>query len=178
MTAADLLKSSRDNSTKCELLDGTLSLRPLDGYHHGVICAQIGGIIAGPVVAQNLGHVVAAGTGFLLRRNPDHVRAPDCAFVAAGRLASGSDPIGYAELAPDFVVEVISPGDTAAEVQERVDDWLRTGTAVVWAAYSSLKEVVVWRGVGVAERKSGDEELDAEPAIPGFRCKVSDLFGD
>jgi Uma2 family endonuclease len=125
---------------------------------------------------RRLGDVLGAETGFLLR--PNHVRAPDCAFVAAGRLPAGSDPIGYAELAPDFLVEVVSPGDTAADVQEKIDDWLQSGTKVVWAVYSSLRTVVVWRGSGRGERKSNDDDLDAEPALLGFRCKVSELFDD
>jgi Uma2 family endonuclease len=99
-------------------------------------------------------------------------------FIATGHLPTGPDPIGYAEIAPDLVVEVISPSDTATDVQECINDWLRSGTTIVWAAYSSLQEVVVWRGLGIAERKSGDQELDAEPIIPGFRCKVSALVAD
>lgn len=78
----------------------------------------------------------------------------------------------------DFVVEVVSPGDTATEVEERIEDWLRAGTRVVWAAYSSLRTVLVWRGLGQAERRSIDDEVDTEPVLPGFRASVRSLFED
>jgi len=178
LTAEDLLRLPTGNGKRYELLDGELIEMAAAGYRHGKDALRIGAIIRNFVVSHHLGDVVAAETGFTLRRNPDHVRAPDVAFIAAGRLPPGPDPVGFAEIAPDFVVEVVSPGDTATEIQERIDDWLRAGVKVVWAAYSVLKAVVVWRGVGNAERRAGDEEIDAEPAIPGFRCKVSDLFED
>jgi Uma2 family endonuclease len=74
------------------------------------------------------------------------------------------------------VVEVVSPNDTAADVQDRVDDWLRAGTVVVWVVYPSSHSVLVWRGLDRVERRSKDDDLDAEPALPGFVCKVRDLF--
>ncbi len=178
LTADELLRLPMGLGKRYELVNGELHEMAPAGYRHGKDAVRIAALIRNFVAPRRLGDVVAAETGFLLLRNPDHVRAPDCAFIAAGRLPTGSDPIGYAELAPDLVVEVISPGDTATEVQERIDDWLRAGTRVVWAAYSQLKEVVVWRGVGIAERKSADDELDAEPALPGFRCRASELFVD
>jgi Uma2 family endonuclease len=178
LTADDLLKLPMGKGKRYELVAGELREMAPAGYRHGKDTIRIGAIIHNYVAPRHLGDVVAAETGFLLRTNPDYVRAPDCAFVAAGRLPAGPDPVGYAAFAPDFVVEVVSPGDTAADVQEKIVQWLQSGTKVVWAVYSSLREVVVWRGLGLAERKTADEELDAEPAIPGFRCKVSELFAD
>jgi Uma2 family endonuclease len=178
LTADDLLKLPRGKGRRYELVAGELREMAPAGYRHGKEAARSARIIGNYVAPRHLGDVLGAETGFLLRRNPDHVRAPDCAFVAAGRRPAGPDPVGYAELAPDFVVEFVSPGDTAADVQEKIVEWLQSGTKVLWAVYSSLCEVVVWRGLGRAERKSGNEELDAEPAIPGFRCKVSELFVD
>jgi Uma2 family endonuclease len=176
LTADDLLKLPRGKGKRYELVNGELREMAPAGYRHGKDASRIDSLIRNYVAPRRLGDVLGAETGFLLR--PDHVRAPDCAFVAAGRLPAGPDPVGYAQLAPDFVVEIISPGDTASDVQEKIVDWLQSGTFVVWAVYSSLREVVIWRGLGQAERKSGEDELDAEPAIPGFRCKVSELFVD
>jgi len=78
-------------------------------------------------------------------------------------------------LAPDFVVEVVSPNDTARDVEERIDTWLQFGTLVAWALYPP-RTVYIYRGLDRVERRSADDELDAEPTLPGFRCRVSDLF--
>jgi Uma2 family endonuclease len=178
LTAEDLLKLPRGRGKRYVLRDGELIEMAPAGFRHGEDAFRIGMVIGQFVYPRRLGHVVAAETGFRLRRNPDHVRVVDCAFVAAGRLPSGPSPTGYLDLAPDFVVEVVSPGDTATEIDERVEDWLRAGTAIVWVANSTRKTMMVWRGLGQAERRSSDDELDAEPVLRGFRCKVSELFGD
>jgi Uma2 family endonuclease len=178
LTVDDLLKRPKGNGKRYELVDGELREMAPAGYRHGKVAARSVRIIGNCVAPRHLGDVVGAETGFLLRRDPDHVRPADCAFVAAGRLPAGPDPVGYAELAPDLVVEVISPGDTATDVQERISDWLQFGTSVVWAVYSSRWKVVVWRVPGQAVRKAGEDELDAKPAIPGFCCKVSERFAD
>src|SRR5437867_1883694 len=131
LTADDLLKLPMGKGKRYELVNGELREMAPAGYRHGKEAARTARIIGNYVAPRHLGDVLGAETGFLLRRNPDHVRAPDCAFVAAGRLPVGSDPTGYAELAPDFVVEVISPGDTATDVLEQIVDWLQCGTMVV-----------------------------------------------
>lgn len=176
LTADDLLRLSGDSSKRYELLHGELRTMAPAGYQHGKVASAINAFVRDYVAAHQLGDVVAAETGFLLSRDPDHVRAPDCAFVAAGRLPPGPGPIGYAELAPDFVVEVVSPGDSAAEVQERVDDWLQAGTRVLWVIYPTLRRVIVWRGPGLAELHGADEEVDAEPAISGLRVRVDSFL--
>src|SRR5689334_12992362 len=135
MTADELLRMPGESGKRYELLHGELRTMAPAGYQHGKVASAIDALVRDYVIAHKLGDVVAAETGFLLARNPDHVRAPDCAFVAAGRLPPGPGPVGYAELAPDFVAEVVSPGDSASEVQERVDDWLRAGTKVLWVVY-------------------------------------------
>jgi Uma2 family endonuclease len=178
LTAEDLLKLPMGKGKRYELRHGVLIEMAPAEFRHGEDALRIGAIIHNFIAARRLGHAVGAETGFTLSRNPDHVRAPDCAFIAAGRVSPGPSPVGYLELAPDFVVEVILPGDTATEVEERVEDWLHSSTAIVWAANSARKTVMVWRGLGQAERRSGDDDLDAEPALPGFRCKVSELFAD
>ncbi len=70
-------------------------------------------------------------TGFKIERDADTVRAPDVAFVVRERLAHIPDE-GYAELAPDWVAEILSPSDRPGEVLEKVGQWLGAGVRVVW----------------------------------------------
>ena len=65
--------------------------------------------------------------GFVLGRGPDTVRAPDVAFISSDRLQSEEIPDSFIEMAPDLVVEVVSPGDSRREVEEKVEDWLQAG---------------------------------------------------
>jgi Uma2 family endonuclease len=176
MTADELFTYRGEPGCRYELIDGELVEMAPPGGEHGETTSTAGWLITNFVRSNKLGVVYAAETGFRLRENPDHVRAPDVAFVRRDRLPGGVSPIGYVPVAPDFVIEVVSPGDTAREVQAKVDDWLQAGTPVVWVVYSSPRSVFIFRGVNRVERRLGDDELDAEPALPGFHCKLGDLF--
>lgn len=176
LTADQLLSWQGDPDKRYELVDGEIITMAPPGGEHGEITFKSGHIVGIYVEANRLGKMYAAETGFLLRRNPDRVRAPDFAFIAAGRLPGDRSPKGYIEIAPDFVIEVVSPNDTADDVQTRVEDWLNAGATVVWTIYPTQKSVLIWHSLDRAERRTGEDELDAEPAIPGFRCPASTLF--
>ena len=105
LTAEELLRLST-TGRRYELVKGELWEMPPAGGRHGSVAMRIG-IILGSYVRENeLGEVFAAETGFILRRDPDTVRAPDAAFVARERLPAGELPAGYLEMVPDLAVEV------------------------------------------------------------------------
>lgn len=81
--------------------------------------------------AQDLGAVVAQDTGFKIGRDPHTVRAPDVVFVARARLDQIAER-GYAEVAPDWVAEILSHGDRPGEVLEKIGQWLAAGVRLVW----------------------------------------------
>ena len=116
---------------RLELVKGRVYEMPPPGARHGSVAMRIGSLLNTYVLGNLLGRAFAAETGFILRRNPDTVRAPDASFVAGDRLPEGELPVGYLEMAPDLAVEVVSPSDTAREIQEKVADWLRAGTRLV-----------------------------------------------
>lgn len=176
MTAEEFLRFAGEPGKRYELIDGGMIEMAPAGAQHGAIAYRIGHLIGNYVFAHSLGELYTAETGFVLRRSPDTIRAPDFAFVSAERLPDGGSPEGYLDLAPDLVVEVISPSDTARSVQRRIDDWLKAEALVVVVVYPEPRTVFLWRGINVVERRTGDEEISLEPALPSFRCKVSDFF--
>src|SRR6266542_4410352 len=121
MTADELLRLP-DNGMRRELIAGEQHEMPPGGGEHGFIGSQVQGRLAFFLEQHPLidGGLFAAGTGFRLARDPDTVRAPDVAYVGPERLAQARVP-GYPNLAPDLVVEVVSPNDTATEVQQKAD---------------------------------------------------------
>jgi Uma2 family endonuclease len=157
-----------------ELIDGELRTMAPAGGPHGRDALRVGARLLAHVEAHALGEVFAAETGFLLRRDPDLVRAADVAFVRADRLPAGGLPTGYLPLAPDLVVEVVSPGDTAADVQDKVDTWLRFGTKAVWVLYQGPR-LVVHRPDGTARALGPDDDTDGGDVMPGFRMRLRDM---
>ena len=125
---------------------------------------------------NDLGEVFAAETGFLLKRNPDLVRAPDAAFIRKERVDEVGDVDGYFPGAPDLGVEVVSPNDTAFEVEEKVEMWLRFGALAVWVLNSKVRAVTVHRPGNKVSRLTEGDMLEGEDIVPGFSIAVAKLF--
>ncbi len=176
VTAADLLAKSKDSSHRYELMKGNLLTFPLANADHGAIALTIGATIHLFAEDHCSGSAFGSGAGFLLTRSPDTVRAPDAAFVSQARLPESGVPAGYFPGAPDLAVEVVSPGDTAGEVEEKVQMWLAHGASLVWVIYPATRTVTVYRRDGSATVLHDDDLLDGEGVLPSFSFAVSRLF--
>jgi Uma2 family endonuclease len=164
-----------DDGWRRELVRGQVVREPPAGYQHGRIAARIGAILHIFVQEHGLGDVIGAETGFVLSDEPPTVRAPDAAFVAAGRLTS--DPVGFAPLAPDLAVEIVSPSNTVSEIHDKVIDYLDAGTRLVWVVDPRTRTVITYRSREEIRLLTEDEDLDGNAVLPGFRLKLSELLG-
>ncbi|MGH7646011.1 MAG: Uma2 family endonuclease [Gemmatimonadales bacterium] len=174
LTAEQLLHV-RMPGQRTELIRGVLAVREPPGYRHGRVTAKVANILTRYVEEQGLGHVLAGDTGFTLARGPDTVRAPDVAFVARERIPD-PPPIGYAELAPDLVVEVLSTGDRPGEVLAKVGDWLNAGSRLVWVVDPGREQVRVYRADGSVAVVAAGGALEGEDVVPGFTCAPGAIF--
>jgi len=174
MTAEDLLQT-RFPDKRTELVRGVLVVREPAGSRHGLVTMNLGAELAVYAKQTGAGAVYAAETGFKLATNPDTVRAPDIAFVTRDRLPP-RDATGYAALAPDLAVEVLSPGDRPGQVLAKVADWLSAGTRLVWTVDPERRVARVYRHDGSETFVTADGALDGEDVLPGFsRSLVSIL---
>lgn len=131
--------------------------------------------LAGHLGPSGTGQLLAGGTGFTISRTPDTVRVPDIAFIRRERLPD-PEPAGFAELAPDLVVDVLSPCDTPLVIQARVGEWLVAGTSLVWVVDPRRRSVHVYRGDGTEEFVGPAGSLDGEDLLPGFSCPLEDVW--
>jgi Uma2 family endonuclease len=175
LTAEDLLQMPEDGY-RYELAKGVLIKMTPAGAKHGTIAGRLFKLLAGFVDDRGMGVVCAAETGFKLELAPDTVRAPDISFVSKERLPAGGPPDGYWPFAPDLAVEVVSPADTAGEVMAKVIAYLEAGTRLVWVVYPKTETVVVHRPAGEARVLRGEDTLDGGELLPGFTCKVREIF--
>ena len=164
------------NGQRCELVEGELTEMAPAGGLHGRIANSIAFLLTRFVREGELGWVFAAETGFVLHRDPDTVRAPDVAFVSRERLGTDAVPSGFIELAPDFVVEVVSPSDSASGVQAKVEDWLQAGTRLVWVVYPETTSVAAYPSLQQVQVLSEGDTLGAAPVLKDFSVAASDLF--
>ncbi len=175
ITAEELFQMP-DDGQRHELIEGELTTTTPAGFEHGAIVAQLSSQLAGYVKQHGLGLVLGAETGFMLARNPDTVRAPDIAYVRRERIEAGGIPKTYYPGPPDLAVEVLSPGDTIAEVDRRVHDWLRFGTRLVWTVNPSGRNATVYRSESNVVLLTVADSLDGGDVVPGFSCRVADIF--
>jgi len=160
-----------------ELVDGVIVPMSPAGGRHNVIAGNLFLVLAPYVRARRLGHVFTDNVGYSLpipgaRR--DTVRSPDASFVAAGRLAEV--PVGFVRLAPDLALEVLSPSDSAADVDARMADCFAAGTRLLWVVDPERRTVAVHsRSAGARWLGAGDT-LDGADVVPGFTLPVAALF--
>jgi Uma2 family endonuclease len=164
------------NRKDYELVDGQLVERHM-GNKASWVAFNLAMLLHEFVNKRKLGWVFCGDTGFRLDPNrPNTVRKPDVAFVKFGRLEGEEPSDAYDRLAPDLAVESISPNDTVRELEEKLEEYLGSGVRLVWVINSELRTIKALRPDGsIVQLKNGDT-LSGEDVLPGFRCKVSDLF--
>ncbi|MEX2213574.1 MAG: Uma2 family endonuclease [Phycisphaeraceae bacterium] len=173
ITAAQLL--AMGDIGRCELIRGNLIMMSPAGYQHGGIIGNIHGLLWTYVRKHGLGVVLGAETGFLLDLNPDTVRAPDVAFIRKDRLPP-SDDVKFFRGAPDLAVEVLSPEDRAGEVMKKIGDWLSGGAASVWIVNPKKRIITAYHADQTTVTYRAGETLKDDPAVPGFKMHVNEVF--
>lgn len=94
MTAEEFIRLPREDGWHYELAEGRLVRMPLAGYNHDVVAARLAARLLPYVEEHNLGECTLSQAGYLLsqRGEPDTVRSPDLAFVAAARIPRPNTP--------------------------------------------------------------------------------------
>lgn len=157
-----------------ELIDGRIVAMTPTGDEHGTIEFNLGSELRVFVRRQRLGRVTGGEVGIYTRRNPDRVRAVDIAFISTSRLA---EPVkGYLTVAPDLVVEIMSPDDRWQDMREKLTEYFTIGVTWVWVVEPSNRKVLVFRSSTTVEEFGEDDTLAGEGVLAGFAVKVADLF--
>ena len=175
LTADDLLRLDAQG-VRGELIRGALIRMTPAGHRHGKIVMNLGAELRNYVKPRKLGTVVGSDSGVRLERDPDTVREPDIAFFSAAKIPLDADIPGYAEVAPDLVVEVVSPSDRLAAVNDKALMWLRYGARLVWVVHPDARAVDVHREGHPVAVLGVHDALDGLDALPGFSCPVSEIF--
>jgi Uma2 family endonuclease len=161
---------------KAELVRGELRVTPPPGSPHGVAAFNLALLLANYVKQVALGRVFGDGFGYELLQLPRTVRVPDSSFVRAERLPPEGLRPGLLELAPDLAIEVLSPSETASDLQEKLDDYRVAGTPLVWVVDPARRTVMVIPCDAPVRWLHEGETLEGGEVIPGFTCPVSEIF--
>jgi Uma2 family endonuclease len=174
ITPEDLLSMS--DSVSYELVDGRLVERPM-GLKSSRISGKLLRLMGNFCDANSMGWLFNADAGYQCFPDaPNKVRKPDVSFIRKERLPADQEPEGHSLIAPDLAVESISPNDLFEEVAVKVEEYLTAGVQLVWVLVPSTRTVLVYRPSGPGTILRASDELSGEDVLPGFRCRVSDIF--
>jgi Uma2 family endonuclease len=174
LVTAEQLESDR-RYRECELWDGMPVVKEASGGSSPYVTFRLNTLLGNHLVERPLGWGGNAEVGFLLRRNPDRVLSPDLAFVSFEKLPELPQH-GFAQLVPDFVVEVRSPGQSWREVLEKGLIWASHGVSVVWLVDPVARTIVTLRPDAPPLEVGPGGSANAAPALPDFTVAVDDLF--
>lgn len=173
-TPDDLLQMP--DGDRYELVDGQLVEKDM-GWEASEIASQLFLLLGSFVRERQLGRAVVEGSYQCFADAPDKVRKPDVSFIRRERMPADTRPKGHNPLVPDLVVEVVSPHDSFAEVEGKVEEYLQAGVSLVWVVSPETRTVHVYRPKETASRRLHEEdELTGEDIVPGFHCTIRELF--
>ena len=159
-----------------ELVDGEVVEVSPASLRHGLIATMLAGRLSAYTHQHQLGLVTGDNVGYVLRRNPDSMRAPDVSFIAREQIPTGDDLDRFVEGAPTLAVEIVSPNDRAVEIDERVQDYLAAGTRQVWVLRPNRRAVSIYFPDADTRELGPDATVDGGDILPGFGVRVGDLF--
>ncbi|NJM55682.1 MAG: Uma2 family endonuclease [Verrucomicrobiae bacterium] len=175
-TEADLEALPEDGFIH-EVVNGELVMSPKNNFQHGLICNRLSMPMSQHAASQRLGIVLDSSTGFWMKNR--NCRAPDVSFVSRARLqAVGFKPHSHEFFpgAPDLAVEILSPNNSRAEINDRLRDFFASGTRLAWLIEPETESVEVCRSLTQRRLTGSGGFLDGEDVLPGFRHPIADLF--
>ena len=159
-----------------ELVQGRIVAMPMPKPHHESICNKAGRIFGNYVEEHRLGRVLNNDTGVMTRRDPDTVRGAAIAYYSYQRLPEGEIPDHYAEVAPELVVEVRSPGDRWPSILAKVAEYLEAGVSVVVVLDYDRRAAHLFADDGTHRMLGIDDELTIPELLGEFRVLVRTFF--
>ncbi len=157
------------------------------GALHSYVCSLLlAALTTYNSLSKRLGLVFDSSTAFTMANG--NRRSPDVSFFAKDRLQGMSElPLGFLDGAPDLAMEVLSPGNTMAEIHDKLVEYFENGTRLAWVIHPGERYGLVYRSAQEPDRllKSADlldgyeksaDLLDGYEVIPGFTFPMADLF--
>lgn len=181
MTADDLCSRNPFPDSRTELVEGKLLVRELAYLRHGDVTARLVYAMALHLETDRRsrgapsprGLLACNGVGFILRRRPDTVRAPDIAYLLEERLPS--DLNCYPEMAPDLAVDVLSHADSAKYMTLKLEHWRTAGCRHLWVV-NPQRQSFTAHDDDVVTTLGADDTFDGAPLFRGLDLDVGTLF--
>ncbi len=173
-TVDDVVRIEVKYNRICELVEGTLVEKAV-GFEESRVAMQIGHHINLYLDEDDRG--ICVGADGMMRIAPGSVRIPDVSFISWDRLPGGESPKEpVPDLAPDLAVEVLSKGNTPAEMRLKVGEYFAAGVRLVWLIDPRKRTARVYTSPTRWVSVNADQSLDGGDVLPGFSVRLGDLL--
>jgi Uma2 family endonuclease len=164
------------DETPGELDQGRFVPVPRNTWRHGEILIKVA-VVLDRYASAHPGWSVSGGDpGTKLHRSPDTLRGPDVAIVRAERKPEGRGAEGWLEGAPDVAVEILGDRQAMMELMTKALEYLAAGATMVWLLEPETARVVVFTPPSLVRILGKDDVLEGGEALPGFSCRVGEMF--
>jgi Uma2 family endonuclease len=176
LMTAEEFEQLPDDGKRYELIDGELREMAPTVNWHGEVETNLTALLHTHVRAHGLGRVSCGEILYIVRRNPDRVRAADIAFIRQERVPPLEARQHIMEVIPDLIVEILSKLDTVEEISGKIDDWLGAGAQMLWVIDPFRRTVTIYQPGRDPTLLGEHAILEGDPLVPGFRCTVAEIF--
>ena len=161
-----------------ELVQGVLAALPMvESQEHEYTVVLVGSHLLGYVDANGLGEIYGSNRGYVtVPASPATVRMTDVSFVSTERLVRAELAGMLYNGAPDLAVEIRSEGNTAAEMAQKVSEYLGAGSKAVWVIDLDARTLTVHTPGTPPVTLTDADVVDGGDYLPGFTCAVADLL--
>ncbi|AFZ34395.1 protein of unknown function DUF820 [Stanieria cyanosphaera PCC 7437] len=125
---------------------------------------------------DKLGKVFDSSTGFKLPNGAD--RSPDASWIPLVKWNSltSEQKQKFLPVCPDFVIELLSPSDKLAKIQEKMQEYLDNGTRLGWLINRRDQQVEIYRQGKEVERLDFPSSLSGEDVLSGFMLDLESIW--
>lgn len=156
--------------------EGDVVIMPPAGARTGTRNARLIEQVTRWADADGSGVAFDSSTGFRLPNGA--IRSPDAAWVRRTRIAElPPDSLErFLPLCPDFAVELRSPSDPLAVVQEKLSEYVANGTELGWLVDPTARCIYVYDASGRVERIDAPTKLSGGAVLPGFILDLGPIW--
>jgi len=158
----------------CELIDGILVEKAM-GFYESRLAAVLIHYLEDYLETNDIGFTL--GEGGMMRLQLGQVRIPDVAFYSwehfPNRILSLDQIL---DQVPDLAVEVLSPSNTAKEMERKLREYFAGGARLVWYVEPEKRIVDVFTSVDQLTTLDESQSLDGGEVLPGFKLSIKDWF--
>jgi Uma2 family endonuclease len=173
-TEDDVLRVLARTDRLCELVDGILVEKVMSSFESR-LAMILGYLLESFLEDHDLGIVL--GADGLLKLVPTIIRAPDVTFIRWERFQDREFPAeAIWAIGLDLAVEVLSPGNTEAEMRRKVREYFQAGARRVWLVDPPSRTAKMYTSPRRFTVIDEDGCLDAGDLLPGFELRLKDWF--